>query len=105
MAREMAYTGKRLTADRAARCGLVNDVYPDKDALLEAARAMAREIAANSPLAVQGTKQVLHYSEQHNLEDGLEYIAQFNAAFLVSNDLTEAISAFMQKRAPEYAGK
>ncbi len=105
MAREMAYTGKRLTADRALRCGLVNDVYPDKDALLEAARAMAGEIAANSPLAVQGSKQVLNYAEQHNLEDGLEYIAQFNAAFLLSNDLTEAVSAFMQKRAPEFAGK
>lgn len=105
MAREMAYTGKRVTADRALRCGLVNEVYPDKDALLEGARAMAAEIAANSPLAVQGSKQVLQYSEQHSLEDGLEYIAQYNAAHLVSNDLTEAISAFMEKRAPVFTGK
>jgi enoyl-CoA hydratase len=105
MAREMGYTGKRLTADRALRCGMVNEVYPDKDALLEGARAMAQEIAANSPLAVQGTKQVLQYSEQHNLEDGLEYIAQYNAAHLVSNDLTEAISAFMEKRPPVFLGK
>jgi enoyl-CoA hydratase len=105
MAREMGYTGKRITADRALKCGLVNDVLPDKDALLEAARDMANEIAANSPLAVQGTKQVLNYSEQHNLEDGLEYIAQFNSAFLLSNDLTEAVTAFMEKRPPEFAGR
>lgn len=105
MAREMGYTGKRLTAERALRCGMVNEVYPDKDAMLEGARAMAQEIAANSPLAVQGTKQVLQYSEQHNLEDGLEYIAQYNAAHLVSNDLTEAVSAFMEKRPPVFTGK
>ena len=61
MAREMAYTGKRLVADKALRSGLVNDVYPDKEALLEGARLMAGEIAANSPLAVQGTKNVLQY--------------------------------------------
>ncbi len=105
IAREMGYTGKRLTAERALRCGLVNEVYPDKDTLLAGARAMADEIAANSPLAVQGTKQVLHYSEQHNLEDGLEYIAQFNAAFLLSNDLTEAVTAFMEKRPPVFIGR
>lgn len=105
MAREMGYTGKRITADRALRSGLVNEVYPDKDALLAGARAMAEEIAANSPLAVQGTKQVLQYSEQHNLEDGLEYIAQYNAAHLTSNDLMEAVQAFMEKRPPVFTGK
>jgi enoyl-CoA hydratase len=105
MAREMGYTGKRLTADRALRCGLVNEVYPDKEALLAGARAMAEEIAANSPLAVQGTKQVLQYAEQHTLEDGLEYIAQFNSAFLLSNDLTEAVTAFMEKRPPVFSGR
>ena len=83
----------------------MNEVYPDKDALLAGARAMAEEIAANSPLAVQGTKQVLQYSEQHNLEDGLEYIAQYNAAHLTSNDLMEAVQAFMEKRPPVFTGK
>ncbi len=105
MAREMAYTGKRIDAQRAARCGLVNDVFPDQESLLAAARAMAAEIAANSPLAVQGTKRVLQYSEEHTLTDGLEFVAQWNASFLHSQDLVEAMTAFMEKRQPEFTGR
>lgn len=105
MAREMAYTGKRLTADRALRCGLVNEVYEDKEKLLEGAREMAAEIAANSPLAVQGTKAVLNYSDEHTTEEGLEYVAQWNSAFLHSEDLKEAITAFVEKRQPEFHGR
>jgi len=103
-AREMAYTGKRFTADRSLRAGLVNEVFPDKEAMLEGAREMAAEIAANSPLAVQGTKEVLQYSEEHTIEEGLDYVAQWNASFLHSKDLTEAITAFMEKRPPEFKG-
>ncbi|MCH8203927.1 MAG: crotonase/enoyl-CoA hydratase family protein [Candidatus Hydrogenedentes bacterium] len=105
MAREMAYTGKRLTADRALRCGFVNEVYEDKEQLLEGAREMAAEIAANSPLAVQGTKAVLRYSEEHTTQEGLEYVAQWNTSFLQSEDLKEAINAFMEKRKPEFHGR
>lgn len=104
-AREMAYTGKRITSDRALRWGLVNEVYPDKDSMLAAARAMAAEIAANSPLAVQGTKAVLQYSEEHSTREGLEYVAQWNSSFLRSNDLIEAMQAFMEKRQPVFKGR
>lgn len=103
-AREMAFTGRRITADRALRFGLVNEVYPDKEALLTGAREMAVEIAENSPLAVQGTKRVLQYSDEHTLEDGLEYVAQWNSSFLRSNDLIEAMQAFIQKRPPAFKG-
>jgi len=105
MAREMAYTGKRIGAERALKCGLVNDVFDDKDALLAGARAMAEEIAANSPLAVQGTKRVLQFSEEHGIEDGLEFVAQWNAARLHSADLVEAMTAYMEKRDPVFTGK
>ncbi len=104
MAREMALTGGFFGADRALASGLVNRVLEDQDALLEAARAMAEEIAANSPLAVQGTKAVLNYSDEHTVAEGLEYVAQWNSAFLRSNDLTEAVQAFMEKRKPEFSG-
>lgn len=103
-AREMAFTGRRLTADRALGFGLVNEVYPDQEALLAGARAMAREIAANSPLVVQGTKAVLNFSESHSVADGLEYVALWNAAFLRSDDLTEAVTAFLTKREPNFKG-
>jgi len=104
MAREMAFTGRFIPAERARSCGLVNEVYPDKDALLSAARAMAAEIAANAPMAVQGVKAVLNYSEEHPTADGLEYVAQWNASFVQSNDVAEAVSAFLEKRPPTFRG-
>ena len=101
---ELAYTGKDITAERAREIGLVNDVLPDADALLKAAHDMAAEIAANSPLAVQGTKQVLRACEDLSVAEGLDYVAVWNAAFLQSNDLIEAMTAFMEKRPPNFTG-
>jgi len=104
VAREMAYTGKFLPAERALSAGLVNEIFADRDALVAGARDLADEIAANSPLAVQGTKMVLNYSEQHSTEEGLEYVAQWNSAFFQSNDLVEAMNAFAEKRQTEFTG-
>jgi enoyl-CoA hydratase/carnithine racemase len=104
MAREMAFTGKFIGSERAMQSQLVNQVYPDKDSMLEGARAMAQEIATNSPLAVQGTKTVMNYSDEHSTEEGLEYVAQWNSAFIRSDDLTEAMTAFIEKRDPKFKG-
>jgi enoyl-CoA hydratase len=104
MAREMAFTGKFIGADRAQRCGLVNEVFTDKNALLAGARSLAEEIAANSPLAVQGTKSVLNYSDEHSTEEGLEYVAQWNSSFFQSNDIVEALNAFAEKRPADFKG-
>jgi len=103
-AREMAYTGKRVTAVRAHHFGLVNDVYDTKEEMLEAARNLAREIAANSPIAVQGVKQVLQYSEEHTIQEGLEFVGHWVTSRFHTNDLVEAITAFMEKRDPEFKG-
>ncbi len=104
MAREMAFTGRKIDAGRALNCGLVNQVFDDHDACLAGARALAQEIAANSPMAVQGTKRVLDYSDEHNTDDGLEFVAQWNTAFLQSHDLAEALQAFMERRPGVYTG-
>jgi enoyl-CoA hydratase len=101
---ELAYTGKDIDAERAAAIGLVNHVSPDADAVLADARAMAAEIAANSPLAVQGTKAVLAAGETQSVAEGLDYVATWNAAFLSSDDLVEAMTAFMEKRPGNYTG-
>src|SRR5690606_4102758 len=104
-ARELAFTGDDVDAEHAARIGLVNRVYADRDATFAAADAMAARIAANAPLTVRGVKDVLAYSEGKSVADGLEYVAAWNAAFLASEDLGEAISAFSQKRDPAFKGR
>jgi enoyl-CoA hydratase len=102
---ELAYTGKDIDADRARNIGLVNDVLPDADGVLKAAHAMASEIAANSPLAVQGTKAVLKACENRTIEEGLDYVGVWNAAFLQSEDLGEALTAFIEKRPAQFKGQ
>jgi enoyl-CoA hydratase len=102
---ELAFTGKDVPAARAKEIGLVNDVLPDADAVLAAARQLATEIASNSPLAVQGTKAVLAACEDKSVAEGLDYVATWNAGFLSSDDLVEAMTAFMEKRPPEFRGR
>lgn len=101
---ELAFTGKDITAARAADIGLVNHVSADAGAVLAESRAMADEIATNSPLAVQGTKAVLTACEDRSVAQGLEYVATWNAAFLASDDLAEAMAAFVEKRPATFTG-
>jgi enoyl-CoA hydratase len=101
---ELAYTGNDIDAGRALAIGLVNDVLPSVDAMLEAARDTALQIAENSPLVIRGIKKALAVNEGRTVEQALDNAAQWNAAFLISNDLTEAISAFVEKRKPDFTG-
>jgi len=102
---ELAFTGKDISAERAKEIGLLNDVAADADGVLKAARALAAEIAASSPIAVQGTKAVLAANEGRTVAEGLDYVATWNAGMLASDDLTEAVTAFMEKRAPKFTGR
>jgi enoyl-CoA hydratase len=83
--------------------GLVNRTYSDHAALLEGVFGLAREIAAKSPVAVRGTKEMLRYMRDHRIDDGLEYIATWNASMLQSEDLRIAIAAHMSKQKPEFS--
>ncbi len=102
---ELAYTGKDISAERAREIGLVNDVVADVEAVHKAAQALAVEIASNSPIAVQGTKAVLAANEGRTVAEGLDYVATWNAGMLASDDLTEAVTAFMEKRTPKFTGR
>jgi enoyl-CoA hydratase len=103
--RELAYTGKNIDARRAEQIGLVNAVYDTGEALFAAARAMAAEIAENPPLVVQGIKQVMNAQRERQVEEGLKTAALWNSAFLPSEDLNEAIAAFIAKRPPQFKGR
>ncbi len=100
--RELAFTGRRMGAEEAARYGLVNRIEPDAEAALAAARALAGTIAAKSPLAVAGAKRSLNRSRGRPVEDGLRDVAYWNAGTLVSADLTEAIRARLGKTEPSF---
>jgi enoyl-CoA hydratase len=102
--RELAYTAKNITAKRAMEIHLVNEVYPDHDALMKGAERLALEIAANSPVAVKATKAVLNRLNAARVSESLEYNAVLSAAAIPSNDLMEAVAAFTQKRKPTFTG-
>ena len=103
--RELAMTGRDFSAEEALRIGFINRIYDDRDALYQGARALAEEIAANPPLAVQGVKEVIHYTRDHGIFPSLEYVAQKNAAAMPSEDMKEAVMAFLEKRPPHFTGK
>lgn len=98
---ELLFTGRDFDPPEAARIGLVNRVVEDVHAH---AATVAAEIAANSPLVVQGAKEVLRLQQDMSTEAALDHMALWNAAFLVSNDLTEAMTARFQNRPPDFTG-
>ena len=100
--RELAYTGRRMSAEEAKSVGFVNEVYPDHATMLDSVMETADAIAAKSPMAIWGTKQTMNYSRDHSVADGLEYIATWNAAMFDTDDMAEAFNAGMDKRDPEF---
>ena len=102
VARELAYTGRSFDGAEAKAIGLVNQVYPTPEALLDGVRTIARRIAAKSPLAVRGTKEMLNYGRDHSVADGLNYVATWNAAMLISADLDETLAAMREQRPPRF---
>ena len=103
--RELALTGRDFTAEEALRMGFVTRVCEDRDALIKAAGDLAREIACLAPLTVQGVKETINHSRDNGVYPGLAYVAQKNAAALPSEDLIEAVTAFMEKRDPVFHGR
>ena len=104
-ARELIFTGRDFTAQEALKIGLVTHMYETQEELYEAADKLANEIANNSPLVVMGTKDTMRFSRQNGIQAGLEYVAQKNAAQLMCEDLTEAVTALIEKRKPVFKGR
>jgi enoyl-CoA hydratase len=100
--RELAYTGRRLTAREALDVGLVNRVYASHEELVAGVLATAREIAQRSPLAVWGSKEMLNYARDHSIADGLDYIATWQTGMFQPADMLEAFAAKSEQRAAAY---
>ena len=97
MARELAFTGRKLAADEALRCGLVNAIYPDKETMMEKVMGIARQIADNSPLAVAGTKEMINFARDHSVADSLKYMATWQSGMFQPNEMAIAFQASAQK--------
>jgi enoyl-CoA hydratase len=104
-ARLLALTGDDIDAARALRIGLVEDVFDTHAGLFDAAGALARRVAANPPLVVEGVKRVLNAASERAAAESLRTVSLWNAAFLPSHDLREAMAAFVEKRSPRFEGR
>lgn len=98
VAREYAFTGRRMSADRAYELGLVNAVYADADEMLAGVMETAREIASKSPLAIWGIKEMCNYSRDHGVADALAYMATWQAGMFHPDDVIEAFGAKAEGR-------
>ncbi len=96
--RELAYTGRRMSAEEAQSVGLVNRVFADQATMLDGVMEIAHTIASKAPLAVYGCKRVITYSRDHSTADGLDYIGIWNASMLQPEEIREAMTANAEKR-------
>jgi enoyl-CoA hydratase len=101
--RELAYTGRRLPAEKAMAIGLVNAVFDTHEALLDHVMATATEIASKAPLAVAGSKVMINYARDHTIKDGLDYIALWNVGMFSPPHMQEAFTAKQEKREGNFA--
>jgi len=100
--REMAYTGRRLPAQKAKEIGLVNEVFDTHEQMLAYVMQTAREIASKAPLAVSGSKVMINYARDHTIADGLDYIATWQTGMLSGAHMAEAFRAKQERREPRF---
>jgi enoyl-CoA hydratase len=102
LARELSFTGRNMAASEALTYGFVNRVFDDQQAMLEEVRRVAKQIAAHSPVAVHGTKEMLNYSRDHSVADSLNLMATWQSGMFQTPDIHEAMRANVENRQPKF---
>ena len=102
VARELAYTGRRMPAERAVEVGLVNQVFATHEDLLAGVMEIAAEIASKSPLAIWGTKESVNFTRDHSVADALDFIATWQTGMFQPTDMLECFAAKSEKRLPQF---
>ncbi|MDP2816678.1 MAG: enoyl-CoA hydratase-related protein [Polaromonas sp.] len=100
--KELAYTGRRLPAQKALAYGLVNEVFESAEAMLAGALQCAKEIATKPPVAIWGTKQAIHYTRDHSVDDALKQMGWLQGAIWSNQHVREAVTAMKEKRAGDF---
>jgi len=100
--RELAYTGRRMSAQRAYEVGLVNQVFDTHEELVDGTLEIAAEIATKSPLAVWGSKEMITFARDHSVADSLNYIATWQTGMFQPTDMLESFAAKGDKRDPDF---
>ncbi len=100
--KELAYTGRRMGADKALGYGLLNAVFDTPELTVAAALQCAKEIAAKPPVAIWGTKQAVHYARDHTVDESLKQMGWLQAAIWSNRHVGEAVMAFQGKRSGNF---
>ena len=100
--KELAYTGRKMSAEEAKALGFVNKIYQDHEAMLLGVMKIAQEIAQKAPLAIYGSKRIINYARDHSTADTLDYIGIWNASMLQQDEIREAMTATKEDRDPNF---
>ena len=100
--RELAYTGRKFLPEEAMKFGLVNNVYESTEEMMEAVMSVAKEVASKGPLAITSTKEMLNYSRDHSIKDSLNYVALWNTAMSINDEMSIALKAKVEKKEPKF---
>ncbi len=100
--RELAYTGRRFTAQEAKEAGLINRVFANHEEMMTQVMAIAREIANKAPIAIYGSKRMINYARDHSTADGLDYISIWNSSMANNPEIMEALTAKQEGRPADF---
>jgi enoyl-CoA hydratase len=100
--KELAYTGRKMSAQEAKELGFVNEIFEDQESMLMSVMEIARQIAGKAPLAIYGSKKVINYARDHTTADALDYVGIWNASMLQQDEIKEAITAQKERRDPNF---